>query len=97
MDIIYFLLKMVHYIVCVFLVVIILLQGGKGSGAIGIFGNAGADQIFSVPSGTSIIKKTTVLIACFFLFTSLMLTKFSYTSNMVSVVDKHISMPVDNK
>jgi preprotein translocase subunit SecG len=97
MNIIYFLLKITHYIVCVLLIVIVLLQGGKGSNTVGIFGNAGSDQIFNSPSGTSVIKKITVLIACFFLFTSLMLTKFSYNSNMSSVIDEHTSTSIDDK
>ncbi|GHT36379.1 hypothetical protein AGMMS49593_01050 [Endomicrobiia bacterium] len=54
---------------------------------IGIFGGGGSDQIFNAPSGMAFIKKLTIIMACMFLFTSLMLTKLSAHIGIMSVVN----------
>jgi preprotein translocase subunit SecG len=69
---------------CIGLVLIILLQASKSGGAAGILGGDGSDQIFNAPSRMAFIKKLTIFMACIFLVTSLMLTKFS---PVVSVVN----------
>ena len=40
------LITIVHYIACILLILLVLLQSGKGSAA-GIFGASGADNIFA--------------------------------------------------
>jgi preprotein translocase subunit SecG len=89
-NIIFFAFKFVHYCVCVGLISVILLQAGKSGGIAGIFGGGGPDQIFNTPSGVAFIKKLTIVMACIFLFTSLMLTRLSTNIGMMSVV-KHLS------
>ncbi|GHT69998.1 hypothetical protein AGMMS49950_03950 [Endomicrobiia bacterium] len=54
---------------------------------VGIFGGGGSDQIFNAPSGMAFIKKLTIIMACVFLFTSLMLTKLSANIGIMSVVN----------
>jgi preprotein translocase subunit SecG len=95
MNLLFFAFKFVHYSVCIGLIFIVLLQAGKSGGMGGIFGGGGgSDQIFNAPSGMAFIKKLTVLMACIFLFTSLMLTKFSTNMRMMSVLNQLSNIPV---
>jgi len=84
-NILFFIFKYVHYIICSVLVFVVLLQVGKSGGMSGLFGG-GSDQIFDVPSSMAFIKKLTIVMVCMFLFTSLVLTKLSTSISMVSVV-----------
>jgi preprotein translocase subunit SecG len=78
MNLVFFAFKFMHYSVCIGLIFVVLLQAGKSGGMVGIFGSEGSsDQIFNVPSGMAFIKKLTIVMACIFLFTSLMLTRLS--------------------
>jgi preprotein translocase subunit SecG len=93
-SIIFFALKFVHYCVCVGLISVVLLQAGKSGSMAGIFGGGGSDQIFNAPSGVAFIKRLTIVMACIFLFTSLMLTKFSTNIAMMSVVKQLSNVPM---
>ena len=83
-----------HFIVCVALIVIVLLQAGKGGGMAGLFGGGGSDQIFSAPSGMAFIKKVTVGCAIVFAVTSLTLTLMSSRISMQSVVNQVSNIPI---
>jgi preprotein translocase subunit SecG len=83
-----FIFKFVHCIVCLSLIFIVFLQTGKSGGMVGIFGSGRSDQILDVPSGMVFIKKLTIVMACTFLFTSLMITKLSTNINIISIVNK---------
>ncbi len=51
-----------YVVICVSLIVVILLQSGKGSGLSGIFGSGGGGQtIFGARAGDVMTKTTTVL------------------------------------
>lgn len=55
-----------YVIICVSLIVVILLQSGKGSGLSGIFGSGGGGQtIFGARAGDVMTKTTTILAICF--------------------------------
>lgn len=83
-----------HFIVCIALIAIVLLQAGKGGGMAGIFGGGGSDQIFSAPSGMAFIKKVTVVCAVVFMLTSLTLTLLSSRISMASVMNQIQNIPV---
>jgi preprotein translocase subunit SecG len=83
-----------HFIVCIALIAIVLLQTGKGGGMAGIFGGGGSDQIFSAPSGMAFIKKVTVVCAVIFMLTSLTLTLLSSRISMASVISQIQNIPV---
>ncbi|MCA6070070.1 MAG: preprotein translocase subunit SecG [Endomicrobium sp.] len=93
-NIIFFVFKFVHYIICIGLIAVVLLQAGKSGGMAGIFGGGGTDQIFNAPSGVAFIKKLTVVMACIFLFTSLMLTRISTNMSMMSIVNQLANVPI---
>ncbi|MDR2251370.1 MAG: preprotein translocase subunit SecG [Endomicrobium sp.] len=95
MNLLFFAFKFVHYSVCIGLIFVVLLQAGKSGGMVGIFGGGGgSDQIFNVPSGMAFIKKLTIVMACIFLFTSLMLTKLSTNMSTMSIVNQLSNIPV---
>ncbi|MDR1086808.1 MAG: preprotein translocase subunit SecG [Endomicrobium sp.] len=94
MNLLFFALKFVHYSVCIGLIFVVLLQAGKSGGMAGIFGGGGSDQIFNAPSGMAFIKKLTIVMACIFLFTSLLLTKLSANIGMMSIVNQLSNIPL---
>ena len=84
-----FTVLIILYVVnCIALVVIVLLQSGKGGGLTGIFGSGGGGQtIFGARTGDVMTKTTTVLAICFMLF-SLFLAILS--ANRTSSLTKEI-------
>jgi preprotein translocase subunit SecG len=82
----------VHILTCVILILTILLfQTSKGS-ALSMFGGGG-DAIFSASTGTSFIKKFTIGTAVVFAVTSLLLTLFSSSISMRSVIQQYPLQP----
>jgi protein translocase SecG subunit len=47
----------IHVVACVLVILVVLLQSGKGAGFSGIFGGGGSDAVFSAPSGSQFIRK----------------------------------------
>jgi preprotein translocase subunit SecG len=90
----YTIVLIVHLIACVSLILIVLLQAGKGGGISGLFGGGGSDQLFSAPTGMAFIKKVTVIMAVVFLLTSLSLTLISSRLGMKSVTSQIPYIPV---
>jgi len=91
----YIIILVIHVIVCVGLILIVLLQAGKGSGISGLFGGGGgSDQLFSAPSGMAFVKKATVVMAVLFMFTSLMLTIMTSRLGSRSVTSEIPYIPV---
>lgn len=83
----------VHVVACVFVILAVLLQSGKGAGMSGLFGGGGSDAVFSAPSGTSFIKKVTAGLAISFFVTSLLLTYLGSRRGTRSVT-REFSIPV---
>lgn len=78
------LIMIVHLIVSLFLIVVILLQAGKGASMGASFG--GSNQTLFGTSQGSFIGKTTAAAATIFMFTSLALAYSSSTSSTSSVM-----------
>lgn len=83
-----------HIVVCVGLVLIVLLQAGKGGGIAGLFGGGGSDQIFNAPSGMAFVKKVTAVMAVIFMITSLSLTVMTARMGSRSVTGSIPYIPV---
>jgi len=78
-----------YVIICVALIVVILLQSGKGSGLSGLFGSGGGGQtIFGARAGDVMTKTTTILAVCFMGF-SLILALLSarQSSSLVGEIE----------
>lgn len=63
-----------HVLVCALVILVVLMQSGKGAGFSGLFGGGGGDALFSAPSGSSFMRKVTTGMAAAFFLTSLTLT-----------------------
>lgn len=64
------LLTIIHLAACFILIVIVLLQKGKGADLAGAFGGGGTQTAMGVRSATQIIHKLTIAAAVFFMITS---------------------------
>jgi len=66
-----------HVLVCLLVILVVLIQSGKGAGLANVFGGGGGDALFSAPSGSMFIRKLTTGLAIGFFMTSLVLTYLS--------------------
>ena len=82
----YHFLLTIHVIACLFMVLFVLLQTGRGAG-LSMFGGGG-DSLINTPSGSSFMKKFTAGLAATFALTSLFLTLLSDRTGMSSVTSK---------
>lgn len=67
------LLYLVHIVVCLFLVVVVLLQSGKAADLAGAFGGMGSQTAFGPRGSATLLSKATTVAACIFMATSLTL------------------------
>ncbi len=80
-----------HISVCLFLIIIVLLQHGKGADAGAAFGGGGSSQsLFGSEGPVPLLNKITTFSAIIFMLTSVTLAYFSSTSSTGSVMS---SMP----
>jgi preprotein translocase subunit SecG len=68
------LMTIFHVIVCIFLILVVLLQQGKGADWAGAFGGGGTQTAFGARGAGTILSKATTTAAIVFMVTSLMLT-----------------------
>ena len=70
----YILLLMVHVIVCLFLIIVVLLQSGKAADLAGAFGGMGSQTAFGPRGSATLLSKATTISAVLFMVTSLSLS-----------------------
>ena len=70
----YILLWMVHVIVCLFLIIVVLLQSGKAADLAGAFGGMGSQTAFGPRGSATLLSKATTISAILFMVTSLSLS-----------------------
>lgn len=88
------LILVVHIIVSICLILIVLLQVGKGASLSGLFGGgSGGEAIFGGGGGDVFMKKLTVVFAILFLFTSLTLTIISVRRPLSTIIYKKPAVP----
>jgi preprotein translocase subunit SecG len=63
----------IHVIVCIALMVVILLQSGKGGGLAGAFGAGSSQTLFGGRGAATFLSRTTTVLATVFFLTSLTL------------------------
>jgi preprotein translocase subunit SecG len=68
------LLTAVHVLVCVFLVIVVLLQSGKAADLAGAFGGMGSQTAFGPRGAATVLSKATTIAAGLFMVTSLSLS-----------------------
>jgi len=89
------LLTVLHVIFCLFLILVILLQTGKGAGMGAAFGGGGSSTVFGPRGAGSFIGKATGIVAALFMITSLSLAFFS--SSKSTSLEKRALEEVDQQ
>src|ERR1035437_10244174 len=70
----YIAILLVHILVCVFLIIVVLLQSGKAADLAGAFGGMGSQTAFGPRGSASLLSKATTISAVLFMLTSLSLS-----------------------
>ncbi len=102
MEILIPFIKVIHIVVCVFLIVLVLLQPGKGGGLGSVFGGGSSDSVFGSSGAAPFLTKLTRLLAVIFVITSLSLGYFSVRSikstviSDVPAVEQNVSSPEES-
>ena len=86
------LLLIAHYVFCLFLIVVILLQVGRGADLGAAFGGA-SQTVFGGRGPATFLNKATAIIAICFLFSSFGLSYISRSRLSSSVID-NANIPV---
>ena len=67
-------LTVIHVIVCIFLMIVVLLQSGKAADLAGAFGGMGSQTVFGPRGSATVLSKATTIAAAVFMCTSLSLS-----------------------
>jgi len=70
----YYAVVAVHIIVCIFLVLVVLLQSGKGADLAGAFGGGATQTAFGSRGPASFLTRMTTVVAIVFMVTSISLS-----------------------
>lgn len=81
-------LVVIHVLLCIALVAIILLQGGKGADLASVFGGGTSGTAFGVTGAAPFIAKATTSVAVGFLVMCVILSYFYTPSGSRSVIQK---------
>jgi preprotein translocase subunit SecG len=73
----YALVMIIHVVVCVFLIIVVLLQSGKAADLAGAFGGMGSQTAFGPRGSATLLSKATTISAVMFMLTSLSLSMLS--------------------
>ena len=87
----YYVLIVVHVLVCLAIIGIVLLQAGKGADIGSAFGGGGSQAVFGSMGTPTVLGKITTVVAILFMLTSFGLAKFS--SRAQSVVPLNAPAP----
>jgi preprotein translocase subunit SecG len=92
----YGLVMVVHVIVCVFLIIVVLLQSGKAADLAGAFGGMGSQTAFGPRGSATLLSKATTVSAILFMITSLALSILATHTSGVSptVLEEKPNAPV---
>lgn len=80
----------IHILLCVALVILVLLQQGKGASMGAAFGGANSQTVFGAAGAGNMLTKVTTSVAVAFMFTSILLVRHYGSLSEVSV-----AAPVD--
>jgi preprotein translocase subunit SecG len=68
---------MIHVLICILLVMVTLMQRGKGAGLGGVFGGGASQSVFGGRGAAPMLAKATVVLAVLFMVSSFSLTLVS--------------------
>jgi preprotein translocase subunit SecG len=69
-----YLLTTLHVLVCLFLIIVVLLQSGKAADLAGAFGGMGSQTVFGPRGTATVLSRATEVAAALFMITALSLT-----------------------
>lgn len=72
----FYFLVVLHVLVCIFLVIVVLLQQGKSADLAGAFGGQGSQTAFGPRGAANLLTRLTTWCAIIFMLTSIGLTIF---------------------
>ncbi|OQX62755.1 MAG: preprotein translocase subunit SecG [Desulfococcus sp. 4484_241] len=87
------LITIIHIIVCIALILIVLLQTGKGAGMGAAFGGGGSQTLFGSTGGSTFLSKATTVAAVIFMLTCLSLAYMSTHRQPKSIME-NVKVPV---
>jgi preprotein translocase subunit SecG len=73
----YYLITVIHVIVCLFLIAVVLLQRGKSSDIAAAFGGMGSQAAFGPRGSATVLSKATTYAAIVFMLTSITLSIYA--------------------
>ncbi|HEY4716573.1 MAG TPA: preprotein translocase subunit SecG [bacterium] len=76
----------VHIVVCIFLILVVLMQMGKGAELSSMFGGSSSQSVFGSSGPGNFLEKLTIGAAIIFMVTSVSLFYLSRTSSIASRV-----------
>ena len=86
------------YIVCMFLIIVVLLQSGKAADLAGAFGGMGSQTVFGPRGSATVLSKATTIAAILFMVTSLTLSIIATRDGKgPSLLDKAKAAPAQQK
>lgn len=83
-------LTVIHVMVCIFLVLVVLLQQGKGQDIGSAFGGGGTQTAFGARGGATLLSRLTTVAAALFMLTSITLTIMISRPGVDSVIDENV-------
>jgi preprotein translocase subunit SecG len=93
------LLTVLHILVCIFLIIVVLLQSGKAADLAGAFGGMGSQTAFGPRGSATLLSKATTGAAVVFMVTSLTLAIMASRRAGVgtTVLEEHKTPPVSTQ
>ena len=96
----YYAVLALHVIVCIFLVLVVLLQSGKGADLAGAFGGGATQTAFGSRGPASFLTRMTTAVAVIFMVTSISLAMMGdrrATTPDRSILDERATTPVQEQ
>ena len=91
------LFTVIHIIVCLFLIIVVLLQSGKSADIAAAFGGMGSQTAFGPRGAATLLSKATTMAAVIFMLTSITLSIFaSRRSSSSSVLQNLKTQPAQS-
>jgi preprotein translocase subunit SecG len=84
-----------HILICVGLIIVVLLQTGKGTGLASVFGGGGGESVFGGKGFGGVLARATEVLAVLFMLTSITLSLLPKTSRARSALDREGRPPVE--
>jgi preprotein translocase subunit SecG len=83
----YYVITALHVLVCFILILVVLLQSGKGADLAGAFGGGGTQTAFGSRGPASFLSKATTVAAVVFMLTSILLSGLTTSTGTKSILE----------